>query len=69
MDEKSNRPTQRLLIDALDASVRDIAEGRVHDARTVQAEARRMLADHDDARSGGFAPHRDRTAWRTRSAS
>ena len=45
MDEQSNRTAPRHVIEALDASVRDIAEGRVLDARAVQAEARRMLAE------------------------
>jgi hypothetical protein len=51
MDEQSNRPAPQHLIEALEASVRDIAEGRLHDARAVQAEARRMLAGHKSARS------------------
>ena len=46
----------------------DSAEGRVHDARYVQAAARRILADHEGARSGASVPRRDRTARRTRSA-
>ena len=49
MDEQINRTTPQRVIDALDASVRDIAEGNLHDAQSVQAEARRMLADHERA--------------------
>lgn len=68
MDEQSNRPAPRDVIEALDASVRDIAEGRVLDAHAVQAEARRMLADHERAQSGTPAPRRGRTARRARPA-
>lgn len=67
MDEQNN-PATRRVIEAMDASIRDIADGRVHDASSVQAEARRILADHEDARSGTSVPRRDRTARRTRSA-
>jgi hypothetical protein len=49
MDEQSNRPVPPQTIEALDASVRDVAEGHVVDARAVQSEARRMLADHERA--------------------
>jgi len=68
MDEQSNHPAPRHVIEALDASVLDIAEGRVLDAHAVQAEARRMLADHERARPGASAPRRDRTVRRPRSA-
>jgi hypothetical protein len=68
MDEQSNRPAPRDVIEALDASVRDIAEGRVLDAHAVQAEARRMLADHERAQSGTPASRRGRTARRVRPA-
>jgi hypothetical protein len=55
MDDQTSRPaSQRVpasqsVIDALDAGVRDLAEGNVHDAQSVQAEARRMFADHERA--------------------
>jgi hypothetical protein len=35
MDDQTNRDAPRDLIEALDASVRDIAEGRVQDAQAV----------------------------------
>ncbi len=47
MDDQTRRPTPQRIIEVLDASVRDIAEGNVHDAQAVQAEARRILADHE----------------------
>ena len=50
MDDQTSQPASQRVIDALDASVRDIAEGNLHDAQSVQAEARRMLADHERAR-------------------
>ena len=68
MDEQSNRPAPRHVIEALNANVRDIAEGRVLDAHAVREEARRMLAEHERAQSGTPAPRRDRTARRARPA-
>ena len=56
MDDQVNRPALRDVIDALDSSVRDLASGAVSDARSVQAEARRMLADYDRARTGLRGP-------------
>jgi len=63
MDDQTNRAAPRHVTEALDASVRDVAGGRVHDAQTVHAEARCMLADHQAARSiapvsRGFGPTR-----------
>ena len=68
MDEQSNRPAPRHVTEALDASVRDIAEGRVLDAYAVQTEARLMLADHERAQSGTPSPRRGRTVRRVRPA-
>ncbi|MDB5401865.1 MAG: hypothetical protein JWQ55_3883 [Rhodopila sp.] len=48
-DERTNHPVPRHIIEALDASLRDIADGNVHDAASVQAEARRMVADYERA--------------------
>ncbi len=67
MDDQTNRAAPRPVIEALDASVRDVAEGRVHDAQIVQAEARRMLADYQAARSIVPVLRRLGPARRTRS--
>jgi len=45
----------RHFLDDLDASERDVAEGRVHDAMDVQAEARRMLADYERSQDVSFS--------------
>jgi hypothetical protein len=50
MDDRTNRPASPDVVDALDASARDVAERNLHDARSVQAEALRLLADHERAR-------------------
>jgi hypothetical protein len=44
------------IVESLDASLADIAAGRLADADAVQAEARRLLADHEAKRSSGHAP-------------
>jgi hypothetical protein len=65
MDEQTSRPVPRHITEALDGSVRDIADGNVHDAKSVQAEARRMLADHERTRvatPGSSPAKRARTA-------
>jgi len=49
MDDQTSHPASQRVIDAADASVHDIAAGSVHDAQSVQAEARRMLADYERA--------------------
>ena len=49
MDDQTSRPASQRVIDAADARVRDIADGSVHDAQSVQAEARCMLADYERA--------------------
>jgi len=59
MDDQTSRPVSQRVVDALDASVRDIAEGNLHDAQAVQVEARRMLAEHE---------HRQRAAPRSSAA-
>ncbi len=68
MDDQVSHPAPQDVTDALDASVRDLASGAVSDARSVQTEARRMLADYDRAHPGSPAaagrnsPKRSRTA-------
>jgi hypothetical protein len=47
MDEQTSRRAPQDVIEALDSSLRDIAEGNVHNALSVQVEARRLLADHN----------------------
>jgi hypothetical protein len=69
MDDQVDRPTPRHVIESLDASVRDIGAGRVHDAHAAQAEARRLLAEHETAASSGRGPHRVTNRRRTRSMS
>jgi len=49
MDEHASRATPRAVIEAAEDSLRDIAEGRVVDAAEVQAEARQMLAEYENA--------------------
>ncbi len=69
MDDHATHAAPRHVIEGLDASVRDIADGRVHDAQAVQAEARRMLADHQAARSSAPASRRPVSVRRIRSIS
>jgi len=47
MDDRINQAAPRHVIEALDASVRDIAEGRVDDALGACDEARRMLGAYE----------------------
>ncbi len=47
MDHQISRSAPQHIIKALDDSLRDIAEGNIHDAQAVQAEARRMIAERD----------------------
>jgi hypothetical protein len=66
MDDQVSRPAPRALTDALDASVRDLASGAIADAKSVQTEARRLLADYDTLPPGSSAadrksPKRSRT--------
>lgn len=68
MDDQSNRPAPQHLIKALEASARDIAKGRLLDARAVQAEARRMLDEHKAARSVEISPRHATPSRRSRSA-
>jgi hypothetical protein len=66
MDERTNRPTPRHIIDAVDASVRDLAEGNTHDAQAVQVEANRMLTGHERAKSATPTKQKTRSTRRTR---
>lgn len=68
MDEQSNRPAPPHVLEALEASARDVAEERLFDARAVQAEARRMLDEYKAARSGEFPAKRARPLSHFRSA-
>jgi hypothetical protein len=58
MDERTSRPAPLALTDALDASVLDLAAGRVGDASALQREARRMLEAFEKAgaEEGARAP-------------
>jgi hypothetical protein len=62
MDEQVSRQAPRTLTDRLDASVRDIAAGRVDDASAAQREARRMLEEFKKARAGAKGETRKQTA-------
>jgi len=66
MDEQTNRHVPQHIVEALDASVRDVAAGRVHEADAVQAEARHMLAEHEAGRAKTALPRRATTGDRTR---
>lgn len=66
MDEQTNRDVPQHILEALDASVRDLAAGRVHEADAVQAEARHMLAEHESGRANTGLPRRATTGGRTR---
>ena len=59
MDDQVSRPAPQDLTDALDASVRDLASGTVADAKSVQTEARRLLADYDPVPAGSPASGRN----------
>jgi hypothetical protein len=69
MDEQTNRPAPRHVVESLDASVNDLKAGRVHDASGVQAEARRMLDEQRRKRASVASPGQRGTAARTRSTS
>ncbi len=49
MPDRAERTPPPALIEALDASVRDLAAGAVSDSADVQAAMRRLLADCDTA--------------------
>ena len=68
MDDQTAPPTSQRVVGALDASVRDIADGKLHDAQSVQTEARRMLADHERAQRAAPRPPAASRARRARSA-
>jgi hypothetical protein len=51
MDQQTNDAALRYVINALDTTIRDVAERRVHDAWAVQAAVRQMLEDHKAGRS------------------
>lgn len=53
MDEQAPRQAPRTLTDGLDASVRDLAAGRVGDAAAAQREAKRLLEAFEKAQAGG----------------
>jgi hypothetical protein len=62
MDEQIPPQAPRTLTDGLDASVRDLAAGRVGDAGAAQREARRMLEAFEKAQAGVAVGTRPRTA-------
>jgi hypothetical protein len=53
MDDQISRSAPEALTEALDASVRDIAAGRVGDAAGAQRQARKLLEAIEKTRSGG----------------
>ena len=52
MADQINHKAPRVLTDARDASVRDIATGAGGDAGDAQQQARRMLADFEKSHPG-----------------
>lgn len=62
MDEQTSRQAPQALTHALDASVRDLAAGRVGDAGAAQREAKRMLEAFEKARPGAEGKARAKTA-------
>jgi len=68
MDDQVNHPAPRDLIEALESSVRDLEAGTVSDARSVQTEARRLLADFDRAHPGSPGAGGRNSAKRFRTA-
>ena len=47
MDDRPIRPTPPGVTEAIEASLRDVAEGNLHDALTVHAEGLQLLADFE----------------------
>jgi hypothetical protein len=68
MDDQPTRPVPQSITDVLERSVCDIAEGNLLDARAIQIEARRMLADYERAHRAALPSSKTRPAKRTRSA-
>jgi hypothetical protein len=60
MDEQTHHRTPRDVIKAVEASVKDIADGNLRDADDVQAESRLMLTDYERTRQ----PKRGKAASR-----
>jgi hypothetical protein len=58
MDDRAESTAPPSLIESLDESARDLAEGRVTDAAEVQTEMRRMLADYKAAHAPAHAAKR-----------
>jgi len=59
MDDQTSRSTSGHVVEALDASARDFAQGNVHDAESVRIAARPMLADHGRASRSRASRRRD----------
>jgi len=55
MDDQVNRPAPRDVTDVFDANLRDLASGALSDARSMQTEPRRTLADYNRAHPGSSA--------------
>ena len=49
MDDQTSRSTSGHVVEALDAIARELAQGNMHDAGSVQIIARRVLVDHERA--------------------
>jgi len=47
MQDQPHRPVPAHITESLDASVRDLETGNLHDAKSVQAEASRLIADYE----------------------
>jgi hypothetical protein len=68
MDDVAGHRALQRIVDVLDVSTRDIAEGNLHDAQSVQAEARRLFTDHERAPRAVLGPSAARRVGRARSA-
>jgi hypothetical protein len=62
MDEQVSRQASQALTEALDASERDLAAGRVGDAGAAQGEAPRLLEAFEKVRAGAKGGTRSKTA-------
>ena len=62
MDEQVSRQAPKALTEALDASTRDLAAGRVGDASAAQREARRLLEAFEKTRASAKGRTHAKTA-------
>ena len=68
MNDRIENPTPRHIVDACEASLRDIAEGNVFDARDVLAESQRALDAYRLAHPTAAVTRRGKPAKSSRAA-